>query len=59
MVPINLPIQEIQETWAQFLGQEDTLEEEMASHSSILAWKIAWTKEPSEYSPWVGGVRYN
>ena len=34
------------ETWVQSLGQEDLLEEEMASHSSILAWKIPWTEEP-------------
>ena len=39
-------MQELQETWVQFLGQEDPLEEEMATHSSILAWKIPWTKEP-------------
>ena len=40
----NLPtMQEIQETQVQYLGQEDPLEEEMASHSSILAWK----KNPS------------
>ena len=32
--------------WVQFLGQEDSLEEEMASHSSILAWKIPWTEVP-------------
>ena len=32
-------MQELQETWAQFLGQEDLLEEEMATHSSILAWE--------------------
>ena len=32
--------------WAQLLGQEDTLEEEMATHSSILGWKIPWTEEP-------------
>ena len=36
----------IQETWAQFLGQEDPLEKETATHSSILAWEIAWTEEP-------------
>ena len=36
----------MQETWAQSLGQEDTLEEEMATHSSILAWRIPWTEEP-------------
>ena len=34
------------ETWVQFLGQEDPLEKGMASHSSILAWKIPWTEEP-------------
>ena len=32
--------------WVQFLGWEDPLEEEMATHSSILAWKISWTEEP-------------
>ena len=31
--------------WAQFLGQEDPLEEGMATHSSIIAWRILWTKE--------------
>ena len=36
----------MQETWVQSLGQEDTLEEEMATHSSILAWRIPWTEEP-------------
>ena len=36
----------MQETWVQFLGQEDPLEEEMATQSSILAWEISWTKEP-------------
>ena len=40
----NLPA--MQETWVQFLGQEDPLEKEMAIHSSILAWKIPWTEEP-------------
>ena len=34
------------ETWVQSLGWEDSLEEEMATHSSILAWRIVWTKEP-------------
>ena len=37
----------VQETWVRSLGQEDPLEEEMATHSSILAWKIPWTEEPS------------
>ena len=36
----------MQETWVQFLGQEDLLEKEMATHSSILAWKMPWTEEP-------------
>ena len=36
------------ETWVQSLGLENPLEEEMATHSSILAWKIPWTEEPGE-----------
>ena len=32
--------------WDRSLGQEDSLEEEMATHSSILAWEIPWTEEP-------------
>ena len=36
---------EIQETQLQPLGQEESLEEEMATHSSILAWRIPWTKD--------------
>ena len=39
-------MQETQETRVQSLGQEDPLEEEMASHSSILTWKTQWTEEP-------------
>ena len=39
----------IQVTFVQSLGQEDFLEEEMAAHSSILAWKIPWTEEPGEW----------
>ena len=34
------------DTWVQSLGQEDLLEKEIATHSSILAWKIPWTEEP-------------
>ena len=34
------------ETWVQSLGWEDPLEKEMATHSSILAWRIPWTEEP-------------
>ena len=40
----NLPA--MQETWVQSLGQEDPLEEGMATYSSILAWRIPWTEEP-------------
>jgi len=40
----NLPA--MQETQVQTLGQKDPLEEGMATHSSILAWKIPWTEEP-------------
>ena len=40
----NLPA--MQETQVQSLGQEDTLEKEMATYSSILAWRIPWTEEP-------------
>ena len=36
----------MQETWVQSLGQEDPLEKEMATHSSILAWRIPWTEDP-------------
>ena len=39
-------MQETQETRVQFLGGEDPLEEDMATHASILAWKIPWTEEP-------------
>ena len=40
----------IWETQVQFLGLEDPLEKEMATHSSILAWKIPWTEEPGQVS---------
>ena len=36
----------MRETWIQSLGWEDLLEKEMATHSSILTWKIPWTEEP-------------
>ena len=39
----NPPV--MQETWVRFLGQEDLLEKGMATHSSILAWRIPWTEE--------------
>ena len=40
----RLPL--IWETWVRTLGQEDPLEKEMATHSSILDWRIPWTEEP-------------
>ena len=40
----NPPV--VQETWVRSLGQEDPLEKGMATHSSILAWRIPWTEEP-------------
>ena len=40
--------QEMQETQVRSLDWEDTLEEEMATHSNILAWRISWTEEPGE-----------
>ena len=40
----NLPA--MQETQVQFLGWEDSLEKEMATHANILAWEIPWTEEP-------------
>jgi len=36
----------MKETWVRSLSQEDPLEKEMATHSSILAWKFPWTEEP-------------
>ena len=46
----NSPV--MQETWVQSLGQEDPLEQEMATHPSILAWRIPWTEELVGYGPW-------
>ena len=42
----------MQETWVQSLGQEDPLEKEMETHSSIIAWKFLWTEEPGGLHPW-------
>ena len=39
--------------WVRSLGQENPLEKGMATHSSILAWRISWTEEPGWLSPWV------
>ena len=53
LVVKNLPtVQETQEIQVQSLVQEDPLEEEMAIHSSILAWEILWTEEPGSHSSW-------
>ena len=46
----NLPA--MQEICVLSLGQEDTQEKEMATHSSILAWRIPWTEEYGGYSSW-------
>ena len=43
---VCLPVQETEEVWVRSLGWEDLLEEEMATHSSILAWRIGWKAEP-------------
>ena len=42
----------MRETWVRSLGGEDPLEEKMATHSSILAWKIPWTEEPARLRSW-------
>ena len=47
----SLPIQETQETQVLSLGQEEPLEEEMATHSSICAWRIPWTEELGGLQP--------
>ena len=46
-----MPMQKTQETWAQSLGQEGPLEEGMATHSSILAWRLPQTEEPGRLQP--------
>ena len=46
----NLPA--MQETTVGFLGREDPLEKDMATHFSSLAWKIPWTEEPRALHPW-------
>jgi len=54
----NLPA--MQESWVPSLGWEDPLEEEMATHSSILIWRIPWTEEPGGVQPMGSqGVRHN
>ena len=46
----NPPTKEKQETWVRLLGQEDPMEQEMATYSSILAWVIPWTEETGKLS---------
>ena len=46
MVKNPSAVQETQEMWVQSLGREDPLEEGVATHSSILTWRILWTEEP-------------
>ena len=53
----NLPV--IQETWVQSLGWEDLLEKEMATHSSILAWRIPWIEETGGQQSMFQSVRHN
>ena len=53
-------MQEIQEMHVQSLGWEDALEEEMATHSSFIAWEIPWTEEPGPLqSMWSKRVRHS
>ena len=42
----------MQEMGVRSLGQEDPLEEGLATHVSFLAWRVPWTEEPGGYSPW-------
>ena len=53
----NLPA--VQEIWVRSLDQEDPLEKEMETHSSILAWRIPWTEEPGLWSMGSQRVRHN
>ena len=47
----------MQETQVQSLGWEDPLENQMATHSSMLVWKIPWTENSDGYSPWIFQAR--
>ena len=48
----NPPATEMQETWVQLLGRENSLGKGMATHSSTLAWKIHGQRTLVDYSPW-------
>ena len=53
-------MQETQVMWVQSLGWRDPLEEEIETHSSILAWRMPWTKQPGALqSTWLLRVIYN
>ena len=56
VIKTRLPMQETQDTQVLSLGGEDSLEKGMATHSSIPAWRIPWTKEPGEILP-IGSQR--
>ena len=52
-IPLVKRLSTMWETWVRSLGREDSLEKEMATHSSTLAQKIPWTEEPGVgYCPW-------
>ena len=51
LIGVHLPMQETQEIQVQTLSQEDPLEEEVKTHSSVLAWRIPWTEEHAGQSP--------
>ena len=54
----NLPA--MQDTWVHSVGQEDPLEKGMATHSSVLAWRIPWAEEPGKLqSTWSQRVRHD
>ena len=58
LVAQNLPA--VRETWIRSLGWEDPLEEGMATHSSILAWRLPWTEEPGRpQSMWSQRIRHD
>ena len=48
----------VQETWVRSVGQEDPLEKEMATHSSVLAWRIPWAEKPGRIQS-MGSQRVN
>ena len=49
----------MQETWVRALGQEDPLEEGLATDSSILAWEVPWTEEPGGLQSVVASIQFN